>query len=186
MNGVNNCLILNSEGCKKKSEPLSFRGQPVTVFTSTTNPPNIEHCLFPVVARILYNNCPIWYRCHTSIINLQHTSKSPLKNNTSNTSTEHSKSPRVTKLIDLGAEAVLLLAVLFELFSLDGVVLGVSLSLALLVLLVAADVAKEDVVGNGAEKSNGVHNAGAEKKNGERSVDERVAEVAELVSVGYL
>jgi len=56
--------------------------------------------------------------------------------------------------------------------------LGISLSLALLILLVASNVTKEDVVGDGTESCDGVKKAGAEKEEGERGMDESIAEVA--------
>jgi hypothetical protein len=63
------------------------------------------------------------------------------------------------------------LAVLFKLLCLYSIVLGVSLSLTLFILSITADVTQEEVVGDWAESSDGVENAGAKEKNGERGVD---------------
>lgn len=97
--------------------------------------------------------------------------KSSLKNNTSDTNTQHGKRPAVSQLLQFGPEAVLLLAILFKLLRLDSIVLGVSLGLTLFVLPITTDITQEYVVGDWTKSSDRMEDTGAEEKNRERGVD---------------
>jgi hypothetical protein len=131
------------------------------------------------LSKKVVNSKQACYNTYSFLIHSNYTSKSSLKSDTSNSHTQHSKCPGVCELFNLGPKAVLLLAVFLELLSLDGIMLGISLSLALLVLLVATEIAQEDVVSDGAESSDGMEKSGTNEKDGERSVDKRIAKVAD-------
>lgn len=118
---------------------------------------------------MIFNNVSIVYPNTPSLSN--HGSKPSLENDTSDTNPQHSKRPAVSELLQLGPEAVLLLAILFILLRLDRIVLGVSLGLTLLILPIPADVTQEYVVGDWTKSSDGMEDAGAEEKNRERGVD---------------
>lgn len=102
----------------------------------------------------------------------------PFQNHSPGTRTQHTPSPLVGKLADRRPDSVLVLPVLVEVGHFGGISRRVSMSLALLVLLVAGDIAEEDVICYWAEEEDGVEERVGVEDQGERRVDQDIAEIA--------
>lgn len=102
----------------------------------------------------------------------------PFQNHGPGTRTQHTPSPLVGKLADRRPDGVLVLPVLVKVGHLGGISRGVSMCLALLVLLVAGDIAEEDVICYWAEEEDGVEERVGVEDQGERRVDQDIAEIA--------
>ncbi|TKW52621.1 hypothetical protein CTA1_12550 [Colletotrichum tanaceti] len=102
--------------------------------------------------------------------------QAPLDNHADGADGRDGQHPLVVVLGEGGPEAVLVALVLLQLLELERVLLGVALLLAGLVLLVAPDVAEDEVVEDGAQGGERVQHAGAVEEDGEGEVAEGVAE----------
>lgn len=104
-------------------------------------------------------------------------SRDPLQHQPSSTSSQNRQCPGIGGFLGLGPEAVLSLPVLSKLLCLDRVGLGITLRLRRLILCVTTNVAKEGVVGDGAEENNGVQLSGAPEEEGEGEVYKGITKV---------